>query len=82
MADDKNTKPADDKNTKPQAPVVVADESAKRAPRAELAIGQSSGNLTRDSIIETARGKLVADGKTEEEAQKLAVKRGFEMIPE
>jgi hypothetical protein len=39
-------------------------------------------NLTRDSIIGSARAKLIEQGKSEEEATKLAVKRGFEMIPE
>lgn len=59
--------------------------AAKVAPKLEipvLAIGEPSGNLTRDSIIEFQRAKLIEQGRSEEDAHKLAVKRGYEMIRE
>jgi hypothetical protein len=73
MADDKTTKPADDKTTKPAAVVASAEP--------QFPIGKPTGNLTRDSIIETHRGTLVAAGTPEDKAHEAAVKRGFEMIP-
>jgi hypothetical protein len=78
---------ADEKAAKKAAAdKLAADEkAAKKAAAAapsfpELKIGESSGNLTRDSIIEFQRGKHVEQGKDEAEAQRLAVKRGYEMI--
>lgn len=61
---------------KPQMP-----NPATEVPR-EFKIGESTGNITRDSIIDMQRAKFVESGKDEAEAQKLAVKRGFEMIKE
>lgn len=39
-------------------------------------------NLTRDSIEQTLKGKFMAEGKTDEEATKLAHKRAIEMVPD
>ena len=78
MADDKtpNEKPAAGNANK-------ADKTPNEKPalpKTDFAIGESTGNLTRDAIIEQVRGKHLADGKSEEEAQKLALKRAFQMI--
>jgi hypothetical protein len=40
----------------------------------------TTGNLTRDAIIGTLKGKYVEQGKSSDEALELAVKRGFEMV--
>lgn len=68
-----------------QKPAVSVEDAAKRARQDELTalwgVGKPTGNLTRDSIVETARGKHIAAGKTPEEAHKLALELGFTMIP-
>jgi hypothetical protein len=65
---------------------VDSSAAAKLARQEELTkqwgLDGKTTNLTRDSIIGTTRAKLIEQGKSEEEATKLAVKRGFEMIPE
>jgi hypothetical protein len=40
----------------------------------------TTGNFTRDAIIQFQRGKFMEQGKSEDEARELAVKRGFEMV--
>lgn len=40
----------------------------------------TTGNFTRDAIIDLQRGKFVEQGKSSEEALELAIKRGFEMV--
>ena len=39
-----------------------------------------TGNFTRDAIVQFQRGKFLEQGKSEDEATKLAVKRGFEIV--
>jgi hypothetical protein len=72
--DTKPTPKTDGTKPTPKTAAVAAPEMPT------LAIGESSGNLTRDSIIETTRGKLMERGTSEADAHKQAVKRGYEMI--
>jgi len=79
------SKPDTDKGPKPVDANAV-NAATKLARQEELTkqwgLDGKTTNLTRDSIIGTTRAKLIEAGKSEEEATKLAVKRGFEMIPE
>jgi len=46
----------------------------------KFAIGESTGNMTRDNIVVFQRAKFMEQGKSEDEAHELAVKRAFEMV--
>lgn len=84
MANEDNKSPQASNEAKPKA--VSAEAAAKLARQNELAefwgIGQPTGNLTRDSIITSEEARLMIAGKSKDDAQRLAVKRGLEMIPE
>lgn len=89
MANEDNKAPQAGNDTKPkaaEAKAVSGEAAAKLARQNELTefwgIGQPTGNLTRDSIISSEEARQFLAGKSREEAQKLAVKRGLEMIPE
>ncbi len=85
MADNKQNQPADS-NKQNTPPVVDAAAEAKRTRQDEFTkqwgLDGTTKNLTRDSVIGNEKARLVGLGKSNEEATKLAVQRGFEMIPE
>jgi hypothetical protein len=67
------------KRTDPNAAVKLARQEELTK---QWGLDGKTTNLTRDSIIGTTRAKLIEQGKSEGEATKLAVKRGYEMVPE
>lgn len=71
----------------PNKPAVANDKP--QLPSSKSSVGDydvddegsvTTGNLTRDAIIGTLKGKFVDQGKSSDEALELAVKRGFEMV--
>jgi len=86
--DNQSNAPSNSQRNAPSNKEAPKDDAAaaKLARQEELTaqwgLDGKTTNLTRDSIIGTTRAKLIEQGKSEEEATKLAVKRGFEMIPE
>jgi hypothetical protein len=71
-----------DKSPKTVDPAAATKLARQEELTKQWGLDGKTTNLTRDSIIGTTRAKLIEAGKSEEEATKLAVKRGFEMIPE
>jgi hypothetical protein len=60
------------------APVVVAPVAYGHTIAEDGSI--RTGNLTRDNIAMQIRGTLTAEGKSEADATKAAVKRAYEMV--